>query len=69
LKISIVTVAYNSAATISDTLLSVATQTHPDVEHIVVDGASTDATMAVVLHSGGTSASWCRSATPASTTQ
>ena len=52
MKISIVTVAYNSAATISDTLRSVATQTHPDLEHIVVDGASTDATMAVVQQSG-----------------
>jgi glycosyltransferase len=52
LKISIVTVAYNSAATIADTLHSVATQTHPDIEHIVVDGASTDGTLAVVQRSG-----------------
>ncbi len=42
MKISIVTVSRNSAATIRDTLASVRDQTHPQVEHIVVDGASTD---------------------------
>lgn len=52
MKISIVTVAYNSAATISDTLLSVAQQTHPDIEHIVVDGASRDGTLAVLRAKG-----------------
>lgn len=48
MKISIVTVAYNAAATIADTLASVAAQTGADLEHIVVDGASKDATMAIV---------------------
>jgi glycosyltransferase len=48
MKVSIITVAYNSAATIASTLASVEEQTHPDIEHIVVDGRSTDATMAVV---------------------
>ena len=48
MKISIITVAYNSAATIGDTLRSVAAQTHPDIEHIVIDGGSKDSTMAVV---------------------
>lgn len=48
MKISIVTVSFNSAATIARTLQSVASQTWPDVEHIVVDGESTDGTMAVV---------------------
>ena len=52
MKISIVTVAYNSAATIGDTLDSVAVQTHPDVEHIVIDGASTDDTLRVVEQRG-----------------
>lgn len=53
MKISIVTVAYNSASTIGDTLDSVAQQTHPQIEHIVVDGASTDDTMAIVRARGG----------------
>ena len=52
MKISVITVAYNSAATIADTLRSVATQTHPDIEHIVIDGASTDDTLTVVKAHG-----------------
>jgi glycosyltransferase involved in cell wall biosynthesis len=53
MKISIVTVAFNAAHTIADTLASVAAQTHPDIEHIVVDGASTDATLDVIKRQGG----------------
>lgn len=52
MKITIITVAFNAAHTIADTLASVATQTHPDVEHIVVDGASTDGTVDVVERQG-----------------
>lgn len=52
MKITVVTVAYNSAATISDTLRSVARQTHPDIEHIVIDGASKDDTLEVVRREG-----------------
>ena len=52
MKISIITVAYNSAATIADTLKSVSAQTHADIEHIVIDGGSTDATLALVKAHG-----------------
>lgn len=52
MKITVITVAYNSAATIGDTLASVAAQTHPDIEHIVVDGASRDDTLGVVRQRG-----------------
>ena len=52
LKITIVTVSYNSAATIADTLRSVAGQSHRDIEHIVIDGVSSDATLAVVREQG-----------------
>jgi len=45
---SIITVAYNSAATIADTLTSVSVQDYPQVEHLVIDGASTDDTLAIV---------------------
>ncbi len=48
MKISIITVCFNSARTLGDTLQSVAAQTHPEIEHIVVDGASTDDTLAIV---------------------
>ncbi|MGB7418565.1 MAG: glycosyltransferase family 2 protein [Erythrobacter sp.] len=52
MKISLITASYNSAATIADTLRSVAAQTYPDLEHIVVDGASKDETMAIVEEYG-----------------
>lgn len=52
MKITVITVCFNSAASIADTLDSVAAQTHPDVEHIVIDGASTDETVAIVRDRG-----------------
>jgi glycosyltransferase involved in cell wall biosynthesis len=48
MKISVITVAFNSAKTIVDTLMSVATQTHPDIEHLIIDGASSDDTVEIV---------------------
>ena len=45
---SIITVCYNAADTIEPTLNSVDSQSFTDYEHLVVDGASTDATMALV---------------------
>lgn len=48
MKISIITVAFNAARTIADTLESVAAQIHPEIEHIVVDGASTDGTLDII---------------------
>lgn len=48
MKISIITVCYNSATTIQDTIDSIASQTYPDIEHIVVDGGSRDTTMDMV---------------------
>lgn len=47
-KISIITVCYNSAETIANTLHSVASQTYPNFEHIVIDGNSKDKTAAIV---------------------
>lgn len=45
---TIVTCTWNSAATLADTLASVARQTCRDVEHIFVDGGSTDGTLAMI---------------------
>ncbi len=45
MKITVVTATYNCASTIGDCLRSVAGQTHSDIEHIVVDGASVDGTV------------------------
>ena len=48
MKVSVVTVTYNSAATIGSTLQSMLRQTYPDIEYWIIDGASTDATMQIV---------------------
>ena len=48
MKISLITVSYNSAATISDTFDSVLAQTYSDLEYIVVDGNSTDNTIDII---------------------
>lgn len=47
-KFTIVTCTWNSAATLADTLASVQRQTCQDVEHIFVDGGSTDATLDMI---------------------
>jgi glycosyltransferase involved in cell wall biosynthesis len=47
-RFSIVTCTWNSAATLADTLASVQAQTCQDVEHIFVDGGSTDGTLEMI---------------------
>jgi glycosyltransferase involved in cell wall biosynthesis len=47
-KISIVTPTFNQAAFIEEALLSVKEQHYPNVEHIVIDGASTDGTVEIL---------------------
>jgi glycosyltransferase involved in cell wall biosynthesis len=47
-KISIITVCYNSAPTIRDTFNSVLNQTYSNIEYIVVDGNSSDGTLSVI---------------------
>lgn len=47
-RVSIITASYNSEKTIRDTLQSVSRQSYPDIEHLIVDGASTDSTMNIV---------------------
>ena len=48
MKVTLITVAYNSAKTIRKTLESIAAQDYPNIEHIVVDGASKDNTVEIV---------------------
>ncbi len=48
LKISVITVSYNSSSTIEDTLKSVLSQTYQNVESVIVDGASTDNTIDII---------------------
>jgi glycosyltransferase involved in cell wall biosynthesis len=48
MKISIITATFQSARTLRDTIDSVHRQTWPDLEHIIVDGKSTDGTLSIV---------------------
>lgn len=48
MKVSVITAVYNRADSIANAVQSVQTQTWPDVEHVVVDGASTDGTLQVL---------------------
>lgn len=48
MKVSIVTVCLNAAATIEDCVASVAAQRDADIEHIIIDGGSHDATLSVI---------------------
>lgn len=47
-KISVVTPSFNQAKFLEDCLLSVKEQSYPNVEHIVVDGASTDGSVEIL---------------------
>ena len=48
MKVSIITVSYNSVSTISDTINSVLSQTYSDIEYIIIDGHSTDGTIELI---------------------
>ncbi|MEZ8585556.1 glycosyltransferase family 2 protein [Vibrio cyclitrophicus] len=48
MKVSIITVCYNSAVTIEDTINSVRSQTYHNIEYIVIDGGSSDDTNQIV---------------------
>ena len=53
MKVSVVTVCFNSARTIRDTLASVAAQAGVECEHLVIDGGSTDGTVGIVRERPG----------------
>ena len=46
-KFTVVTITFNAAAVVERTLQSVLRQTYEDVEHLIIDGASTDGTLAL----------------------
>jgi glycosyltransferase involved in cell wall biosynthesis len=48
LKVSIITVVLNAEKTIGECIASVASQTYKNIEHIIIDGASTDGTLDII---------------------
>lgn len=52
--VSIVTASYNQAQFIEETLRSVRDQDYPEIEHLVIDGASTDGTVDILRRYEGT---------------
>jgi len=53
MKLSLITVTYNAAAHLRTCIDSVLAQSYPDLEYIIVDGGSTDATAEIVQSYGG----------------
>jgi glycosyltransferase involved in cell wall biosynthesis len=48
MKVSIITITYNSASTVEDTLNSVVNQDYPNIEYLIIDGKSKDKTLQIV---------------------
>lgn len=48
MKFSLITVSYNSAFTLEDTLNSVLSQNYPNIEYLIIDGGSTDGTLEII---------------------
>lgn len=58
MKISVVTVCRNAAGTIEDAIKSVAAQSYPDKEHIIVDGGSDDTTVDIIKQNTSLVSRW-----------
>jgi len=48
MKISLITICYNSEKTLEETIQSVLNQNHKNIEYVIKDGGSTDGTLAIV---------------------
>lgn len=58
MKVSIITVSFNSAKTIADTIESVLSQDFPGIEYIIVDGNSSDDTVKIIRQFEGRISKW-----------
>ena len=52
MKVSIVTICYNNGESIKQTIDSVLSQDYPNIEYVIIDGASTDSSMEVISSYG-----------------
>lgn len=52
MKVSVITVCFNSSRSIKKCIASVMSQTYPDIEHVIVDGASIDNTLDLIRQIG-----------------
>ena len=48
MKITVITAVYNSEATLAEAITSVAAQTYPNVEHLIIEGKSMDGSLAAI---------------------
>lgn len=58
MKISLITVTYNSARYLQNTIKSVCQQDYPNIEYIVVDGGSTDETLSIIQQNADCITKW-----------
>ena len=48
MKVSIITICFNSSKTIENTFKSIKRQSHKNIEYLVIDGGSTDGTLELI---------------------
>ncbi|OOY11988.1 hypothetical protein BMG00_13025 [Thioclava marina] len=48
MKITVITAVYNSQATVGEAIESVGRQPHPELEHLIIEGKSTDGSLAAI---------------------
>ena len=58
MKISLITVTYNSARYLQNAIQSVYNQEYSDIEYIIVDGGSTDATLSIIQQNSSCISKW-----------
>lgn len=59
IKISVISVVYNSCHSLNETILSILGQTYDDVEYIVIDGGSDDGSVEIIKHYAENIKYWC----------
>ena len=52
MQITVITAVYNSETTVGEAIASVAAQTHPDIEHLIVEGKSKDGSLVAIERAG-----------------